>query len=245
MRRRMTGRVVPLGAALAIMLLATGCGSGAVGGAIKSLAPSRSISLPPRSAGAGPAGTPTAAPTEQPSPTAAAPAPPAQASGTPAAGTGSGSSLTWLWALLGALVFIGLVALVVRSGRRRHSAADGWRSRAIDAYAQGSALYDAMRLAEAPGAAAAPDAAERWADIQRRADDLGQALYALREAAPDEDARARVADTLISLQSARTAMAAERGPDAASVPPERVRSLLVSFGTALHDLRPPGERLPY
>jgi len=239
--RRHGGRVVPLGAALAIMLLATGCGSGAVGGAIKSLAPSRSISLPARSAGASPAGEAS----EQPSPTAAAPAAPAQASSTPAAGTGSGTALTWFWAILFAVILIGLAALIVRSGRRRPSAADGWRSRAIDAYAQGSALYDAMRLAEAPGAAAAPDAAERWADIQRRADDLGRALYALREAAPDEDARARVADALISLQSARTAMAAERGPGAATVPPGRVRSLLVSFGTALQDLRPPGERLPY
>jgi hypothetical protein len=234
MRRRWSGGVVLPGTALTIVLLATGCGSGAVGGAIKSLAPSVSISLPARSTGA-----------EQPSPTAVAPAAPAQASGTPAASTGSGSSLTWLWALLGALVFIGLVALVVRAGRRGPSAADGWRSRSVDAYARGAALYDAMRMAEAPGAAAAPGAAERWADIQRRADDLGQVLYALREAAPDEDARERVGDALISLQSARTAMAAERGPGAAAVPPERVRSMLVSFGTALQGLRPPGERLPY
>jgi hypothetical protein len=93
--------------------------------------------------------------------------------------------------VLGVLVLIGVIVLIARSGRRRPKAADVWQARAVDAYATGSALLDAMRMAEAPGALIAPDAAARWADIQRRADDLGQALYALREAAPDEDKRLR------------------------------------------------------
>jgi len=40
-------------------------------------------------------------------------------------------------------------------------------------------------------------------------------------------------------------MAAERGPDAASVPPERVRSRLMNFGAALQELREPDDGLPY
>jgi hypothetical protein len=92
----------------------------------------------------------------------------------------SGTSLTWLWVLLGVLVVAGLIALIARSGRRRSAAAAGWRSRLVDAYAKGSALHDAMSVAEAPGGLASADAAARWADIQRRADDLAQTLYALR-----------------------------------------------------------------
>ncbi len=64
-------------------------------------------------------------------------------------------------------------------------------------------LYDAMRMAEAPG-----------------------------RSPPRTRTRAGFA------------MAAERGPDAASVPPERVRSRLMSFGAALQELREPDDGLP-
>jgi hypothetical protein len=43
------------------------------------------------------------------------------------------------------------------------------RRRLVDAYAQGAALYDAMSVAETPGAMVADDAGARWPDIQRRA----------------------------------------------------------------------------
>ncbi len=225
-----------LGAALAAGLLVTGCG-GTVSSAIKSLAPSASlpsVSLPSRS--------PAAAPSAQAPVTTNA----AEPATSPAASSGSGSSLVWLWVVLGALVLIIVIALIARSGRRKPAAAGAWQSRAIDAYAKGSALLDAMRMAEAPGALIAADAAARWADIQRRADDLGQALYAMREAAPDEDKRMRAADVLAALQAVRSAMAAERGPDVASVPPpEQVRGRLMSFGAALQGLREPDERQPY
>ena len=139
-----------------------------------------------------------------------------------------------------------IAVLIARSGRRGPKAADVWQSRALDAYAQGAALYDAMRMAEAPGALIAPDAAARWADIQRRADDLGQSLYAMREAAPDEDKRMRTADVLAALQAVRTAMAAERGTDVSQVPPpDQVRSRLQSFRAALQALREPDDRMPY
>ena len=220
-RRSSTESAVLIGATLAAGLLVTGCNGTLSGG-----------SLPSRS----PRATPAAATT----PAAAA---------TPAATSSSGSSLIWLWVALGVLALIIIVVLIARSGRRRPKAADVWRSRALDAYAQGAALYDAMRMAEAPGALVAQDAAARWADIQRRADDLGQTLYGMREAAPDEDKRMRTADVLAALQAVRTAMAAERGTDVSRVPPpDQVRSRLQSFRTALQALREPDSpdnRMPY
>jgi hypothetical protein len=157
----------------------------------------------------------------------------------PSAAAGSGASnLLWLWILLGAAALAGLIALIVSSGRRRSATAADWRSRLIDAYAKGSALHDAMSVAEAPGEFASPDAAARWADIQRRADDLTQTLYSLREAVPDDADSARVADTLTALQAVRSAMAAERAsggfdPRQAEV----VRGRLYSFEMSLRALR--------
>ncbi|HET7246391.1 MAG TPA: hypothetical protein VFJ07_16280 [Streptosporangiaceae bacterium] len=229
--------MVPLAAALAAGLLATGCG-GAVSSAIKSLAPSASVpsvSLPSRS----PRETQAAEPSAQEPATSAA-------AESPAASSGSGSNLIWLWIVLGALVLIGIIVLVARSGRRGPKPAEVWQARAVDAYAKGSALHDAMQMAEAPGALVAQDAAARWADIQRRADDLGQALYAMREAAPDEDKRMRTADVLAALQSVRSVMAAERGTDVTRVPPpEMVRSRLMAFGASLQGLRAPDDGMPY
>ena len=226
----------PLAAALAAGLLVTGCG-GAVSSAISSLRPSASvpsISLPSRS----PQETPAAAPSAQEPATSAAAQSPASSS--------SGSNLIWLWVVLGAIILILIIVLIARSGRRGPKPADIWRSRAVDAYAKGSALYDAMRMAEAPGALVAQDAAARWADIQRRADDLGQTLYAMREAAPDEDKRMRTADMLAALQAVRSVMAAERGTDVTRVPPpEQVRSRLMAFGAALEELRNTDQRMPY
>ena len=229
--------MVPLAAALAAGLLVTGCGGG-VSSAIKSLAPSASVpsvSLPSRS----PRETAAAAPSVQEPATSAA----AQS---PAASGSSGSELIWLWIVLAALVLIGIIVLIARSGRRGPKPAEIWQARAVDAYAKGSALHDAMRMAEAPGALVAQDAAARWADIQRRADDLGQALYAMREAAPDEDKRMRTTDVLAALQSVRSVMAAERGTDVTGVPPpELVRSRLMAFGAALQGLRGTDEHMPY
>jgi hypothetical protein len=147
--------------------------------------------------------------------------------------------------VLGALILIGAIVWIVRSRGRRSAAAAGWQSRVIDAYAKGSALHDAMSAAETPGALAAADAGARWSDIQRRGDDLGQALYALREAAPDEESRARVANALASLQAVRSAMDAERAPTGAD--PQLasvVRGRLASFEASLRALRAPDQRAP-
>jgi hypothetical protein len=166
-------------------------------------------------------------------------------SGSPAAGSGSGSNLLWLWILLGALVLVGVIIWIVRAGGRRSAAAASWRSRVIDAYAKGSALHDAMSVAEAPGALAAADAGARWSDIQRRADDLTQTLYALREAAPDEESRGAVADVLASLQAVRSAMDAERVPGRASAQQAEVaRERLAFFEVSLRLLRPSDQQAP-
>jgi hypothetical protein len=228
----------------AAAFLVAGCG-GAVKNAIASVAASHSVSFSPPSLPTAEPTTPevttappTSAPPPSPSPTAestsAAPLP----TSSPAA-SGSNSALPWILIGLAAVVVIGLIIWLVRASGRRSAAAAGWQSRVVDAYAKGSALSDAIRVAEAPGALAAPDAAARWADIQRRMDDLNQTLYALREAAPDDDNRARMADTLGWLQAVRATMTAERGPEGVNYPPERVRSRLASFDAALRALRAP------
>jgi hypothetical protein len=131
---------------------------------------------------------------------------------------------------------------IARSSGRRSKAAAAWQSRVIDAYAKGSALYDAISVAETPAGLAAGDAGARWYDIQRRADDLTQTLYALREAAPDEERRARVADVLTSLQAVRSAMDAERAPGGAGpLHADVVRDRMFAFETALRALRSPDE----
>ncbi len=214
-------------------LLAAGCG-GTVSSSIGSLQ-SRTATAPARP-------SVTAAPTQPPGHSAtvtSAPTAPATGSAAPAAS--SGTSLIWLWVLLGVLVLAGLIALIAHSSRRRSAAAAGWRSRLVDAYAKGSALHDAMSVAEAPGGLAAADAVARWSDIQRRADDLAQTLYALREEVPQHSPDgARIADTLASLQAVRSAMDAERAPGGASLEQAGVvRSRLASFESSLRALTAP------
>lgn len=224
-------------AVLVTGLLTAGCG-GSLSSAISSHTASASITLPSRPSQPASSSAPTA--TAQPPPTTAAAAP----TSSPAAS--SGSSLTWLWILLGAIALIALMAIIIRSSGRRSAKATGWRSSVIDTYAKGSALLDAMSVAEGPGALYAADSAARWTDIQRRADDLAQSLYRLRESAPDEDARMQVADVLGSLQAVRSAMTAERAPEGA--PPGQsdvVRSRLSAFDSALRRLRPEDPRQPY
>jgi len=216
-------------------LLAAGCG-GAISSSIGSL-PSRTATAPARPS--------VTAPTAQPPShtVTVTSAPTAAGTGSAAPAASSGTSLIWLWVLLGVLVLAGLIALIARSSRRRSAAAAGWRSRLVDAYAKGSALHDAMSVAEAPGGLAAADAAARWSDIQRRADDLAQTLYALREEVPQHSPDgARIADTLASLQAVRSAMDAERAPGGASLEQaDVVRSRLASFESSLRALAAPAQ----
>ena len=235
--RRSTKRLSLLVAAAVVGCLAAGCG-GTVTSSIGSL-PSRTATVSAR-----PSVTATSI-TQPPaqSATTSAPSAPSSVSATP--GASSGTSLLWLWILLGVVVVAGLIALIARSARRRSAAAAGQRSRLIDAYAKGSALHDAMSVAEAPGGLAAADAGARWSDIQRRADDLAQTLYALREAAPDDEGRARVADVLVSLQAVRSAMDAERAPGGADAQQAEVtRERLTFFEMSLRALRASDQQAP-
>jgi hypothetical protein len=222
MRRSAKGLSLPV-ILLAAGLLVAGCG-GTISSSIGGL-PSRTATVSAR-----PGVTVTVT---------SAPAAPATGSAAPAAS--SGTSLIWLWVLLGVLVLAGLIALIARSSRRRSAAAAGWRSSLVDAYAKGSALHDAMSVAEAPGGLAAADAAARWSGIQRRADDLAQTLYALREEVPQHSPDgARIADTLASLQAVRSAMDAERAPGGAGYEQAGVvRSRLASFESSLRALGAP------
>jgi hypothetical protein len=124
--------------------------------------------------------------------------------------------------------------------RRRSKAATNWDAKLIDAYAKGAALHDAMAAAETPGELAADNAALRWSDIQRRADDYSQLLYGMQQTAPGDQERLIIADVLASLQAARSAMDAERAgsPTEASAD-GLVRHRLSLFATALGTLRRP------
>ena len=169
--------------------------------------------------------------------TTATPTPTPTAAGSPAANGETGTNLLWLWILLGALVLVGLIVLIVRSAGRRSATAAGWQSRIIDAYAKGSALHDAMSVAETPGALAAGDAGARWADIQRRSDDLAQTLYALRESAPDEENRAGppMRSHRCRLSAPRWTLSVRRPARAEYA--EVVRSRLRTFEASLRALR--------
>jgi hypothetical protein len=260
--RRLTGSLFLSAVIIAAGGLAAGCGS-SHSGAIASFSASRTAtSLPSRTATPSPSLSASALPSHSASapavagptvtatvtPTATTPALTAQPSSAPAAASDTNSPVIWPWILLGVLVVIGIAVLISRAAGRRSRAARGWRSRVIDAYAKGSALHDAMSVAEVPGALAAADAGTRWSDIQRRADDLNQTLYELRESAPSEEDRALVADSLTALQVVRSAMDAERAPVGAGAQQadaqqaEVVRSRLSSFEASLQALRGPDGR---
>jgi hypothetical protein len=266
MRCTIKGFSLPVAMLVAGCLVA-GCGSSAksaIGSATSRAASAASSATGGATATAAPTVTPTptptvtttATPTALPSTatvtatetaTAAPPTSPAPATSPSAAASGgsSGTSLLWLWILLGVLILAGLITWIVRSGRHRSAAAADWRSSLIDAYAKGSALHDAMSVAEVQGDLAAGDARARWYDIQRRADDLAQTLYALREAAPDPEDEARIADVLASLQAVRSAMDAERAPGGARQElAEVVRRRLYAFESSLHALRADDEQIP-
>ena len=252
--RRYMKRLSILMVMLVAGCLAAGCGT-SVGSSVQSAVSSLSsrtatdtatpVTPPATTAPVTPTTTTTETVTATAAPsTPAATTPAVVPSGSPAA-SGSGSNLLWLWILLGALVLIGLILLIVRSSRRRSATAADWRTRLVDAYAKGSALHDAMSVAETTGGITGPDAGARWADIQRRADDLAQTLYTLRDTVPDPGDRDRIANTLVSLQAVRSAMDAERAPGGAG--PQQadvVRSRLYAFETSLRALRAGDQEYP-
>jgi len=245
MRRSAKSLSLPVAILIAVCLAVGVAGCAGAGSSVSSAISSAVSNLPSRTTAAAPATTAGEPATTAPAATAApSSAAPQGTTASPAAG--SGSSLIWLWILLGALLVAVLIVLITRMARRGSgTAAADWRSRLVGAYAQGSALRDAMSIAETPGAMAAPDAGARWADIQRRADDMAQTLYALAESASDPVDQVRIADTLASLQAARSAMAAERAPGGAGPwQAEVVRGRLDAFESSLSALRAGDQRYP-
>jgi hypothetical protein len=150
-----------------------------------------------------------------------------------------------LWFALGALVLLGIILLATRSPARARpsAAAASWRPRAVDAYAKGAAFDGAVRAAERQGVFTEA-ASIRWADLQRRADDLTEALYAMRETAPTEHRRVQVESAILSLRAVRDAMDAQRSRRDAS-PQQSVvlDSRLSALESSLNALRVPDDRL--
>jgi len=196
---------------------------------------------PPTTAPTTTAAPTTAAPTTA-APTTAAPTTAAAAT-TPAAAGSSGFPWVWFWVAVGIVVAAGLVIWALVARRRRSAAATEWRARVIDAYAKGSALHDAMAAAETPGALTGADAGFRWSDLQRRADDYSQLLYAMQQEAPGEIERILVADVIASLQAARSAMDAERSTGASDGTLAGIaRDRIAFFASSVNSLREPNVR---
>jgi hypothetical protein len=196
---------------------------------------------------------PTTAPPTTAAPTTVAPTTAAAGGGgstsgaaaatTPAAAGSSGFPWAWFWVAVGIVVAAGLVIWALVAHRRRSAAATDWQARVIDAYAKGSALHDAMAAAETPGALTSADAGYRWSDLQRRADDYSQLLYAMQQEAPGEIERILVADVIASLQAARSAMDAERSTGAYDGTLAGIaRDRIAFFASSVNSLRQPNVR---
>jgi hypothetical protein len=152
--------------------------------------------------------------------------------------------VTWLWILIVVVVVVAVV-LVVLAGRgfgpvfgHRSVVLGGWLGGAIDAYEQGLALHEAVRDASRPGAAAAPDAEERWAGVERSVADLDRRLHALRAAARDPEDRDGVTRALELLAELRSAIDG-RGAE----PDEVVLIRMDALEASLRRLRPPERHL--
>ena len=203
---------------------------------------------PPATPTTGPTAAPTtASPTAAPSTASTAPSP----SSSSTSSSGSGTNLVWLWFVLGALVLLGIILLATRSPAPSRSsaspaspaAATNWHTRAVDAYAKGAAFDGAVRTAERLDVTSEA-ASIHWADLRRRADDLTEALYAMRETAPTEHRRAQVENAILSLRTVRDAFDAQRPPGgAASQQGGVLRSQLSALESALNALRIPDDRL--
>jgi hypothetical protein len=185
----------------------------------------------------------TASPTAAPSTASTAPSPSSSSTST----SGFGANLIWLWFVLGALVLLGIILLATRSPARRRSpagaGATNWPSRAVDAYAKGAAFDGAVRTAERLDVSTEA-ASVHWADLRRRADDLTEVLYAMRETAPTEHRRVQVENAILSLRAVRDALDAQRSPGGASSQQGGVlRSQLSALESSLNALRVPDDRL--
>ena len=239
---------------LAAVVLFAGCLVAACAQSARGAVTASSPSADAPTTASAPSPTPTAAsPTAEPT-TASPTAAPSTASTTPSptpsststsTGGGFGGNLIWLWFVLGALVLLGIILLATRSPRRTppSASAANWRSRAVNVYAKGAAFDSAVRAAERQGVVTEA-AGARWVDLQGRADDLSEALYAMRETAPTEHRRVQVENAILSLRAVRDAMDAQRFPGEASSQQGRVMSSRLSaLEASLNALRVPDDPL--
>jgi hypothetical protein len=239
------------GVLLTAVILFAGClvaaGAQSARGAVTAASPSAGAPTPATPTPPPTVASPTAIPTT-PSPTAA----PSTASTAPSpsptsssSASGLGGNLIWLWVVLGALVLLGIILLATRAPRRASPPAGtgAWHSRAVDAYAKGAAFDGAVRSAEREGVFIEASSM-RWADLQRRADDLTEVLYTMRETAPTEHRRVQVENAILSLRGVRDAMDSQRFPgNAGSQQVGILRSRLAALESALNALRVPDDRL--
>jgi hypothetical protein len=242
MRRLMRNTLLAAALLMAGSLL-TACAQSARG-AVTASSPSAGA---PTTPSAQPSPTPTeASPTEAPStasptaaPSTASTAPSPTPSSSSSSTGGFGANLIWLWFVLGALVLLGIILLATRSPARTRpsAAAANWRSRAVEVYAKGAAFDSAVRAAERQGVFTEA-ASIRGADLQRRADDLTEALYTMRETAPSEHRRVQVENAILSLRAVRDTMDAQRSPgDASTRHGGGLHSQLSVLESALNALR--------
>jgi len=240
--RHLMNRVALAGAILVTGCLAAACAqaaSGAVATSSAGASAPATATAPPSPTVAPPSPTPSVA-SPPAAPTTAVPTPPTTPASSPASSGGTGADLIWLWIVLGALVLLGIILWATRSPARSSVAAN-WGARAADAYAQGGAFDGAVRAAERQ-APFTDGAGARWYDVDRRADDLTQTLYAMRETAPTEERRAQVGEALTALQAVRYAVSAQRAPGGAGAPPgANLRARLLDLESALNALRVPEE----
>lgn len=226
--------------------LAAGCAQASnVKDAVANAAASDSVTASPPTTSpttpeSSPTPTPSAQPSAEPSTQSAAPAPAPSSQASSSANSVADNPAFWLLIVLGAGLIGVVVYLAARRPARRSTVTAGWRSQVADACAKGWALYDAISMVEAPEELAPASAGARWADIERRADDLNQTLYRLRETAPGEAEAARVSDVLTTLRGLRSAISAEHGPGQPDPSDHaRVRSRLAFFESSLNALRRP------
>jgi hypothetical protein len=107
----------------------------------------------------------------------------------------------------------------------------------VDAYAQGSALADAIRMLEWPDGTGGRNGDARWADIQRRVDDFDQTLYGLRASAPGEPERGAVIEVITNLQAVRSVMEARQTSQAHDWASGRLHGRLQTFEASWAELR--------
>ncbi|HWG15985.1 MAG TPA: hypothetical protein VG268_22190 [Streptosporangiaceae bacterium] len=189
-----------------------------------SVAPTTAVPSPSVSA---PASSPAASPT----PSSSSPTPSASSS---SPGPSKPFNLVWLWVLLAVIAAVVLIVVITQAGRGRADRTRIWRTRSADAYARGTALTQAVQGASQASQYGDRTAGARWADIQRRADDLTRALQALREIAPTQYDRARVDDVITALDAVRSA--SQAGDPSAG---QRLQARLRNFEDVLQALRGP------